>query len=200
MKARIAIVMTLVALVFCWVPAQASTVATGTNTVAPTMKVSVTVQTVVELTLSTGTSGCTISAGSGSDYQMSFGNVNGLGVGTPSCGELFATTASNATYATTYNLVASFSGFGTLTGPSVVVTTSGFTHSSALTLSEGPYSAGTYGPFTTIPASGSAVTISTATSGATVNRALAVTVSNANGASGFSGADSATVTFTLTVS
>jgi hypothetical protein len=202
MKPRYAIVLTLVGLMLGAIPAQASTSATAANTVAPNMKVSVNVQTAVELTLATGSSGCAISAGGGQDYQMSFGNVNGLGVGTPSCGIVSGITGSNATYATTYNLVASFSGFSTVTGPAVVVTTPGFTHSSTLTLGEGSTTAG---PFTTVPATGNAVTIATATSGATVSRALAVTVSNTNGAGAFpgtyngSGADSAVVTFTLTV-
>jgi hypothetical protein len=180
--------------------AQASTSATGTNTVAPGLKVSVNVQTAVELTLATGSGGCTISAGGGSDYSMSFSNINGLGVGTPSCGVVASVTASNATYATTYQITASYSGFGTLSGPTIVETTPGFTHSSVLTLGEASSSAG---PFTTIPSSGTAVTIAAPTSGAAINRALAVTVSNANGASGFpgsgSGADSAIITFTPTV-
>lgn len=176
--------------------ALASTSATGTNTVAPTMKVSVTVQSAVQLILATGTSGCTISAGSGTDYQMSFGNVNGLGIGTPTCGVLSATTASNATYATTYQLTASYAGQSATTGPAVVVTTAGFTHSSILTLGE---AATTAGPFTTIPSSGSAVSISAPTSGAAINRAMSVTVANTNGGSSYTGSDNATVTFTLTV-
>jgi hypothetical protein len=180
--------------------AQASTSATGTNTVAPTMKVSVNAQTAVELTLATGSGGCTISAGGGGDYNMSFGNVNGLGVGTPSCGVVASVTANNATYATTYQITSAYSGFGTLSGPTIVETTPGFTNSSALTLGEG---SSTAGPFIAIPASGSAVTINVTANDTPINRALAVTVSNANGASGFpgsgSGADSAIITFTLTV-
>lgn len=177
-------------------PLQASTYATGTNTVAPTMKVSVTVQSAVQLTLATGTSGCTISAGSGTDYQISFGNVNGLGVGTPTCGVVASTTASNATYATTYQMTASYAGFSTYSSAAVVETTPGFTHSALLTLGE---AATTSGPFTTIPSSGSTVSIPATSSGTAINRALSVTVANTNGGSSFTGADSATVTFTLTV-
>ena len=169
-------------------PLQASTYATGTNTVAPTMKVSLTVQNAVQLTLATGTSGCTISAGSGTDYQMSFGNVNGLGVGTPTCGVVAATTGSNATYATTYQLTASYAGFSSYSGTAVVVTTPGFTNASILTLGE---AATTAGPFTTIPASGSTVSIPATTSGTAINRAMSVTVANTNGGSSFTGADSA---------
>ena len=201
MKAKITLALAIM-LALCAGQALASTSATATNTVAPTMKVSLNVQTAVELTLSTGSSGCTISAGSPQDFQMAFGNINGLGVGTPTCGVIAGTTASNATYATAYNLVASYSGFTTYSSAAVVVTTPGFTNSGTLTMGEG---SSTSGPFTNVPASGNAVSISTTTSGATVSRALAVTVSNANGSgsfpgtSGASGADSAVLTFTLTV-
>lgn len=182
-------------------PGLATTFASGTNTVAPTLKVSLNVQTAVQLTLATGASGCTISPGGGGDFSLNFGNVNGLGVGTPSCGSV-SSTSSNATYATSYQLTASYSGFTTTSGSAVVVTTPGFTNSSALTLGEGSSASG---PFTNVPSTGSAVSIATTTSGAAVARALAVTVSNANGAgafpgtSGASGADSAILTFTLTV-
>jgi len=175
----------------------AATTANGTNTVAPTMKVSATVQSAVSLTLATGTSGCAISAGSGTDYQMSFGNVNGSGVGTPTCGVLVTSTASNATYATTYQLTPSFSGQAATTGPTVVVTqSSAFAHPTVLSLGE---AATTAGPFTTIPATGSAISISAPTSGTAINRAMSLVVTSVNGGSAFTGSDNATVTFTLTV-
>lgn len=91
----------------------AATWATNTNTVAPTLAISVTVQSAVQLTLATGVSGgtpCTITAAS--DYSMSFGNVNGLGVGTPTCGAVTSVTSSDATYATSYQLTPRFSGQG----------------------------------------------------------------------------------------
>lgn len=202
MRRQATISLGLMTLAFHIGPAQASTSATATNTVAPTLKVSVNVQTAVSLTLATGSSGCAISPGGGGDFSVSFGNVNGLGVGTPACGVVSGTTASNATYATTYNLTASYSGFTTTSGTAVVLTTPGFTHASSLSLGE---ASSTGGPFTTVPSSGSAVSIAATTSGASMARALAVTVANANGAgafpgtSGGSGADSAIVTFTLTV-
>ncbi len=202
MKLRFSVLLAVLVLALSAAPSQASTWATATNTVAPTLKVSVNVQTAVQLTLATGASGCAISARGGADFSMSFGNINGLGVGTPTCGSVAGVTSTDATYATTYQLTASYSGFTTTSGSAVVVTTPGFTHSSILTLGE---AATTAGPFTTIPSSGSAVTIPATSSGTAINRALAVTVSNANGpgafpgTSGASGADSAIVTFTLTV-
>lgn len=181
---------------FCVALLSASTTATGTNTVSPTLKVSATLQSAVQLTLLTGSGGCTISAGSGTDYQISFGNVNGLGVGTPTCGSVNTVTASNAQYTTSYTLTASFAGFTTFSSAAVTLTTAGFTHSALLTLAESATSGGTY---TTIPASGTTLSIPTTTSGAAVTRYLGLTVANTNGGTSFTGADTATITFTLTV-
>ena len=177
--------------------AQATTTATNTNTVAPTLVVNATIQSAVSLILATGSSGspCSISAGGGGDYNMSFGNVNGLGVGTPTCGTV-TSTASNATYATSYQVTATYAGFSSSSGTAVVVTTPGFTHSSLLTLGEANT---TSGPFTALPSSGSTVSIPATSSGTALSRAISLTVANSNGGSSFTGADSATVTFTLTV-
>jgi hypothetical protein len=174
----------------------ASTTAYNTNTVAPTLNVSLNVQSSVSLTLATGSSGCAISAGGGGDYSMSFGNVNGLGAGTPTCGVIATSNGSSATYATTYQMTATYAGISSTSGTTVVLTTPGFTHSSMLSLGEG---ATTSGSFTAIPATGTAVSIPATSTGAAINRAMSVTVSAINGGSTFSGADSALVTFTLTV-
>ena len=177
-------------------PLCASTSATNTNTVAPTLKVSATIQDAVQLTLSTGSGGCTISAGGGTDYQISFGNVNGLGAGTPTCGSVNTVTASNAQYITSYTLTASYAGFTTYSSAAVTLTTAGFTHSSLLTLGESATSNGTY---TNIPASGTSLSIAATSSGTAITRYLGLTVANTNGGSAFQGSDTATVTFTLTV-
>jgi hypothetical protein len=177
--------------------AKATTTAANTNTVAPTLVVNATVQTAVSLTLTTGTSGspCTISPDGGGDYSLSFGNVNGLGVGTPTCGTV-TSTSSNATYSTSYQVTATYSGFSTYNGTTVTLTTPGFTHSSLLTLGE---AATTAGPFTAVPATGTTVSIPATTSASAVSRALSLTVANTNGGGSFNGADSAIITFTLTV-
>jgi hypothetical protein len=186
----------IVLLAFACPVLRANTSAANTNTVAPTLNVSLNVQSAVSLTLATGASGCAISAGGGGDYNMSFGNVNGLGAGTPTCGVIASTTSSNATYATTYQMTATYSGISSVSGTTVVLTTPGFTHSSILSLGEG---ATTSGSFTTIPATGTAVSIPATSSGTAINRALSVAVSSTNGGSVFTGSDSALVTFTLTV-
>lgn len=196
-RSRKAAIQAILFLSICGRGVEAATTATNTNTVAPTLVVNATVQSAVSLTLATGSSGspCTIAAGGGGDYNVSFGNVNGLGVGTPTCGTV-TSTSSNATYATSYQLTASYAGFSSISGTAVVVTTPGFTHSSLLTLGEASTTAG---PFTTVPSSGSAVSIGATSSGTAISRALSLAVANTNGGSAFNGADTATVTFTLTV-
>ena len=76
----------------------AATQATNTNTVSPTLKVNVTVQSAVRLTLATG-SLCTVTAGSGTDYSITFGNVDALGINSGSCGSKFAPTTPGTTNA-----------------------------------------------------------------------------------------------------
>lgn len=170
----------------------AATSATG-NTVAPTLAISVNVQSAVELTLATGATGpnpCTINTAS--DYSMSFGNVNGLGVGTPTCGAVTSVTGSDATYATSYQLKPRFSGQSSTTA-SVVLTAPAFAHPTILTLKEGL----TTGGLAAVPSAPGTAQITALSSGATVERYLAVTVSNA--ANGYAGSDSTTLTYTMTV-
>jgi hypothetical protein len=184
----------LVALVLFSVAGFAATFATGTNTVSPTMKVNVTVQSAVQLTLSNGASGthCIISAGAPEDYSINFGNVNGLGVGTPTCGTV-STTAADATYVTDYQLTPSFSGFVGTTA-SIAIGATAFSNPGTLTLKEGA-AAGSVAAVPVAPA----VVLNNATSGTPITRYLGVTVKNQNGAGAFTGADSSVVTFTLTV-
>ena len=182
----------------------AATSATATNALATTLNVSVNVQTAVELTIATGTGGlgtpCTVSAGGGGDFSISLGNINGLGVGTPSCGGVQAVTAASATYATNYQITPSFSGFTSSTA-TLSLTAPAFTHSATLTLVEGATSAG----MTAVPTSGTTHQILNNTSGTAISRALGVTVSNADGAGAFpgtaggSGSDSTLLTFSMTV-
>jgi hypothetical protein len=80
------------------------------------LEMSATVQTAVQLNISTGTGGATVS---GSDatglYSISFGNVNGLGLGTPAAGVSVVADGSGALYKTPINLTPVYSGFTTET-------------------------------------------------------------------------------------
>src|ERR1700758_1884982 len=87
----------------------AGTTATNTNTVSPTLQVSATIQSAVQLTLSTGTAAvthCAVAPGAGTDYSMNFGTVDALGISAGSCNRFAPTTpgVTDAVYWSDYNL------------------------------------------------------------------------------------------------
>jgi type 1 fimbria pilin len=192
--------------------AHAGTQATNTNTVAPTLQVSANVQKAVQLTLSTGTvaaAHCAVAAGSGTDYSMNFGTVDGLGINAGNCNKFAPTTpgVSNAVYWSDYQLTPVFSSqsVSTNTITAQVTTTFGGVAngtSNLIVVRDTANSA-------TLPASAasfsnmgsaSADTIATnATNGTAITRYIGIAVTPANGASVLTGNQSATVTFTLTV-
>lgn len=90
--------------------------AVGTNTTTSELAMSATVETAVQLNISTGSGGATV-AGSTSTglFSISFGNINGLGVGTPAAGVTVVPDASGALYKTPINLTPIYSGFTTET-------------------------------------------------------------------------------------
>jgi hypothetical protein len=94
----------------------------GTNTTTSELAMTATVETAVQLNISTGAGGATV-AGSTSTglFSISFGNVNGLGVGTPSAGITVVTDGSGALYKTPINLTPIYSGFSTETATITVL-------------------------------------------------------------------------------
>src|SRR5256885_4276785 len=70
----------------------AATTATNSNTVSPTLQVSATIQSAVQLTLSTGTAAvthCAVTPTGGSpDYTMNFGTVDALGINAGNCNKI----------------------------------------------------------------------------------------------------------------
>ncbi len=96
--------------------------AVGTNTTTSELAMSATVETAVQLNISTGAGGATV-AGSTSTglFSISFGNVNGLGVGTPAAGITVVTDGSGALYKTPINLTPIYSGFTTETATITVL-------------------------------------------------------------------------------
>ena len=192
--------------------AQAGTQATNTNTVSPTLQVSANVQKAVQLTLSTGTvaaAHCAVAAGSGTDYSMNFGTVDGLGINAGNCNKFSPTTpgVSNAVYWSDYTLTPVFSSqsVSTNTITAQVTTTFGGVANGTSNLiivrdtansSTLPASAASFSNM----GSASADTIATnATNGTAITRYIGIAVTPANGASVLTGNQSATVTFTLTV-
>jgi hypothetical protein len=193
----------------------AATTATG-NTVSPTLQINATVQSVISLTLSTGsaagiTNHCTPVSGSSPDYTMSFGTVDALGLSTPTCGKSFGLTGSNpgvagtdAIYATDYVLTPAFAGqLGGTTGTIKAYVSTNFTPTNLQVVYDTANSStlpAAATDFSNMPTtSGTAVPVATAAlSGTGVTRFVGVRVMPTNGA-GSSGAASATVTYTLTI-
>src|SRR6476659_795273 len=70
----------LVALVGLSSPAFASTENTNVSTISPTLAVSATVQKAIRLTLSQGASGTACTVTTASDFSMTFGTVDALGI------------------------------------------------------------------------------------------------------------------------
>jgi hypothetical protein len=183
--------------------------ATNTNTVSPTLQLSVNIQKAVRLTLSTGTAAtphCTVTPTGGTpDYTMSFGTVDALAINAPTCGSVFGPAnpgVDSAIYWSDYNLTPVFTNQSTTNNTIAAQVTTNFTAANASVVRDSANS-------NTVPASaaaftamgvGSADTIATnAASGTALTRFIGVAVAPTNGAGTLTGAQTATVTFTLTV-
>ena len=80
------------------------------------LEMSATVQTAVQLNISTGTGGAVVSGSNATGlFSVSFGNINGLGMGTPAAGVTVVPDAAGALYKTPVNLTPVYSGFTTET-------------------------------------------------------------------------------------
>jgi hypothetical protein len=88
----------------------------GSSTTTSELEMSATVQTAVQLNISTGAGGATVSGSNATGlFSLNFGNVNGLGLGTPAAGVSVVTDGSGALYKTPINLTPIYSGFTTET-------------------------------------------------------------------------------------
>lgn len=151
-----------------------------------------TIQTAVQLTLGSATGGLTISPAT--DYSADFGFVNGLGIG-PAAGLTPVPVAGGTVYSTPYLLQPQFSDFSSSSATIKVALTSNFAHPAILQLDD---SASSGGPFTQITTTPFTIT-SSANSFGSITRFLGLFVSNISGAGAFTGSDTATITFTMTV-
>src|SRR5262249_18061281 len=151
------------------------------------------VQSAVRLNLGSAAGGLTISPAS--DFSMNFGNVNALGIG-PAAGLTVVSVSGGVIYSTPYLLQPSFSGISAAAATLKVYVSLNFVHPAILELRDATSSGGPYTAISTI--AGSPTTLTTASSASSVTRYLGLFVSNANGGSAFTGADSATLTYTLT--
>lgn len=196
--------------------ALASTQATNTTTVAPQLQISATIQKAVSLTLSTGTtagvSHCAVTAtGATPDYTMNFGTVDALGINAGNCNKIAPTTpgTNNAIYWTDYNILPVYTSHQTFSGTTVTAYVSTdfaaphnifVVRSATATSSTTPVVTADFSAMSTTSGAG-ADTVGAAgvASGTALNRFIGVAVTPANGATVLQGAQTATVTFTLTV-
>lgn len=190
----------------------AQTQATNTNKVSPTLQVSANVQKAVQLTLSTGTvaaAHCTVAAGSGTDYSMNFGTVDGLGINAGNCNKFAPVTpgTSNAVYWSDYQLTPVFSSqsVSTNTITAQVTTTFGGVANGTtnLTIVRDTANSATLpvsaASFSNMGSAAADIIATNATNGTAITRYIGIAVAPTNGAGILTGNQSATVTFTLTV-
>lgn len=97
------------------------------STTTSELEMSAEVETALQLNISTGTGGAVVSGSNATGlFSIGFGNVNGLGVGTPAAGVTVTTDSTGALYKTPINLTPVYSGFnGELADVSVIADSSG---------------------------------------------------------------------------
>jgi hypothetical protein len=182
-------------------PASAATSAVNTNTVSPALVVNVTVQKAIQLTLATGT-GCAVNAGGGGDYSISLGTVDALAINAPACGSKFAPTtpgATNAVYYTNYTITPMFTSQTVATNTLTAYVSATFAKAN-LSIVQSSAAPGVIADLTAMSTNAGAQTAiaANAVSGTALTRYVGVSIAPTNGA-GLTGADAATITYTLTV-
>ena len=189
----------------------AGTTAVNTNTVSPTLQISATIQSAVQLTLSTGTAAVTHCAvtptGGTPDYTMNFGTVDALGINAGNCNKFNPANpgVDNAIYWSDYNLNPVYTSQTAISGTTITakVSTDFAAPNNIFIVRDSANSS-------TVPANAAAFTaLSTGTpdtivgpgvtSGTPQTRFIGVAIKPDNGPTVLTGAQSATVTFTLTV-
>ena len=191
----------------------AGTQATNASTVSPTLQLSGTIVSAVKLTLSVGTGGagsphCAVTFNSPTvdpNYSMSFGTMDALGISAGSCALYQPTTPGTtpAVYWSDYNLTPIFASQTASTGTITANVTTNFAantgaavmyntaNTSAVPASAAAFSNLTVGSATTI--------VNNAANATAVTRYIGIGLTPTNGAAVVTGAQTATVTFTLTV-
>jgi hypothetical protein len=192
-------ILAVVIVVLAGLPAFASTSAANTNAISPTLVVSVTVQKAISLTLASG-AGCTVTAAS--DYSISFGTVDALAINN-GCGSKYAPTTpgtTNAVYYTDYQLTPVFTSQAVTSNTLTAYVSSTFAKAnlSIVQSTAAPAAIGDLSAMSTSSSTPTSLSPSSLTSATAVTRYVGVSVAPTNGG-GLTGADSATITYTLTV-
>lgn len=159
------------------------------NTTTSNLEMSATVQTAVQLNISTGSGGATVSGSNSTGlFSIAFGNVNGLGLGTPTAGVTVTADSSGALYKTPINLTPVYSGFDTETAD---VTVEAGTSGDEALAREGSSSISSSSTVSATPA----VAFSNAASGSSNERYVGFYIPRTEAA----GAKTATLIYTVTV-
>jgi hypothetical protein len=203
MKKNLVVLALMGVLVLAAVPTFATTQAVNTNTVSPTLTVNVNVQDAIQLTLATGT-GCTVVAAA--DYSMNFGNVDALAINAPcpgaGAGKFAPITpgVTNSAYWSNYTLTPVFTSQGTTNNTVTAYVSSNFGRPAQLSIVQSTVAPATIAALTPMSTNVAAQTniATNALSGTPLTRFLGVSVAPTNGAA-LTGADSAVITYTLTV-
>jgi len=187
----------------------AGTTALGATTVSPTLQISATIQSAVQLTLSTGTvaaAHCNVVPAA--DYTMSFGTVDALGINAGACNKFAPVTpgVTNAVYWSDYTVTPVYTSQSTTGGGTTIkaqVTTDfpGAAHNILIVhdSANSPAVPANAAAFIALSTAVQDTIVSGAASGTAQTRYIGVAVTPANGPTVLTGAQTATVTFTLTV-
>ena len=187
----------------------AGTAATGNN-VKPTLQVTANVQSAVSLTLSTGTaavSHCPVAGGSTTDYKMDFGTVDALGVNAGACNKFNPAVpgTDSAIYWSDYQLTPIFTSQTAFSGTTIsawVSTDFNAPHNIFIVRDNSatvPAGAGSFAAMSIAQATPDTVAAAgSVSSGTALTRYIGIAVKPDNGAV-LQGAQTATVTFTMTV-
>jgi len=157
-------------------------------------------QNALQLDISTAAGGATVVGATGNSstgvFSLDFGNVNGLGIGTPTAGVSVAISAGGATYTSPISLTPRYSGHVNNTASISILLdgTAGDANGRAATR-EGAAAASVVAPSTTVPN----IFTSSAANGTAVTRYVGYFVSNANGASAVNGAMSSRLIYEITI-
>lgn len=164
------------------------------------LNLTATAQTALQLDISTASGGATVVGNTGNSstgvFSLDFGNVNGLGLGTPSTGVTVAVQAGGALYTSPVSLTPRYSGFSA-SSASVSVLLDGTAGNAAgrSATREGAAAASVVAPSTTVPN----IFTSAASNGTAITRYVGVFVSNVNGAGAVNGSLSSRLIYQITV-
>ena len=183
----------------------ASAHAQGPSITSPStsnLTISATAESALQIDIATAAGGATVTGATGETstgvFSVSFGNVNGLGIGSPTSGVSITSRDSSGTlYTSPIKLTPYFSGFTSTTATVKVYQDATTSSNSQAAVREGS-APGSVAAVPTTAGAANTVT-STAASGTDITRYVGLFVSNANGGSSVTGALAPKVIYEVSV-